>query len=194
MNRGTQPHPATNPAAAAPGPRHSGHRRADKLTKLFRISSIILLFSATILAVALLFSLVFSKDTKESKYVDKSKLQAVFLNGGQVYFGHIGTLSPSYVSMSNIYYLRVNQQVQPNQSTTTNSNDISLVKLGCELHGPVDQMVINRDQVLFWENLKTDGQVAKAVDSYVKSNPNGQKCDTTTTNGASNSTTTTPKQ
>jgi len=124
--------------------------------------------------------MVFSKDEKkynEGAYVKTDKIQAVFLNGGQVYFGKITSLNPNYLSMSNIYYLRVNQQVQPNQQNTqVNPNDISLVKLGCELHGPEDSMVINREQVIFWENLKTDGQVAKAVDEYVKNNPNGQNC------------------
>lgn len=196
MNRGSRPNPTTNQGASVTtAPANGGSRRrgGDKLNKLFRIASVVLLFSATILAVALLFSLVFSKDAKESKYVDNSKLQAVFLNGGQVYFGHIKSLNSQYVSMNNIYYLRVNQQVQPDQDAENRTNsDISLVKLGCELHGPVDQMVINRQQVLFWENLKTDGQVAKAVDQYIKANPNGQKCETTSnsTNQSGNNTTT----
>jgi len=86
--------------------------------------------------------------------------------------------------------LRVNQTVQPNQSTNSaTSNDVSLVKLGCELHGPEDEMLINRDQVIFWENLKADGQVAKAVAEYQKQNPNGQKCDTTTTTPSTTDTT-----
>jgi hypothetical protein len=81
--------------------------------------------------------------------------------------------------MSNIYYLRVNQTVQPDSKNTNNNNDVSLVKLGCELHGPQDQMVINQDQVIFWENLKSDGQVAKAVATFQKNNPDGQNCSTT---------------
>ena len=101
--------------------------------------------------------------------------------------------------MGNIYYLRVNQTVQPNQENgtqaQTGANDISLVKLGCELHGPTDEMLINREQVIFWENLKEDGQVAKAVAEYVKANPNGQKCNTdqsTGTNPTPTDTTTAP--
>jgi hypothetical protein len=129
----------------------------------------------------------------ESGYVDDKKLQAVFLNGGQVYFGNINDLNGKFLSMSNIYYLRVNQQVQPNQSTNAAaSNDISLVKLGCELHGPTDNMVINREQVIFWENLKDDGQVAKAVAEYKKANPGDQKCDTASQNTTPTSNTTTP--
>jgi hypothetical protein len=85
------------------------------------------------------------------------------------------------MSLSDIYYLRVNQQVQPNQANNQQAqNDISLVKLGCELHGPQDEMLINRDQIIFWENLKDDGQVAKAVAEYKKQNPNGQQCTTNT--------------
>jgi hypothetical protein len=37
-------------------------------------------------------------------------------------------------------------------------------------------MILNRDQVLFWENLKSDGQVTEAVKKYVEANPNGQDC------------------
>ncbi len=149
--------------------------------------SIALLFAITLLLISLLTFLTFGSNTttNENKYVDGSKLQAVFLSGGQVYFGKILNLNGKFVRLNNIYYLRVNQQVQPNQTNSSNSannssNDVTLVKLGCELHGPEDQMVINRDQVIFWENLKSDGQVAKAVDQFVKDNPNGQKCTTST--------------
>lgn len=188
LSRGSQ---TNQPAAAQPhhvegtAHHHAGGKR-PRGTALLRFTSILLLFSATILVVALLISLVLGGPKNESKYVDTSKLQAVFLNGGQVYFGNIAALNDKYMNLQNIYYLRVNQQVQPNQKTTT-SNNVSLVKLGCELHGPQDAMVINRDQVVFWENLKSDGQVAKAVAAYVKQNPNGQQC-TTTSNSSSNST------
>lgn len=185
MNRGQgqgqptgQPMNHTSAPAAAPTKRQKSGR---DMIKGLRLAQIALLFSATILVVAVVWYLALGGNTKsEQSYVDDSKLQAVFLNGGQVYFGKIGDLNGKFMSMSNIYYLRVNQQVQPNQSTTTGNNDVSLVKLGCELHGPQDSMVINREQVIFWENLKDDGQVAKAVKEYVTQNPNGQKCDTAT--------------
>jgi len=132
-------------------------------------------------------------DNSEKKYVDNSKFQAVFLNGGQVYFGKVQTLNEKFITMNNIYYLRVNQQVQPNQSTTSAANqDVSLAKLGCELHGPTDTMVINREQVLFWENLKADGQVAKAITAYVKANPQGQTCETAAAAGSETPAASTP--
>ncbi|MGH7233984.1 MAG: hypothetical protein ACREF7_00865, partial [Candidatus Saccharimonadales bacterium] len=68
------------------------------------------------------------------------------------------------------------------------------VKLGCELHAPYDQMVINMSQVTFWENLQSTGQVAKAVAQYDKTYPHGQTCtdqsnsSTSTTNSVQNAT------
>ena len=143
-----------------------------------RLLNVLLLAMVAIIVGLLAVYVAIGGAKGENKYVDKTKFQAVFLNGGQVYFGRIQSLNERFITIDNIYYLRVNQQVQPNQTdTSAASQDVSLAKLGCELHGPTDSMVINREQVLFWENLKSDGQVAKAVDAYVKANPQGQKCD-----------------
>ncbi|MEO8862943.1 MAG: hypothetical protein ABI354_01325 [Candidatus Saccharimonadales bacterium] len=126
----------------------------------------------------------------EGKYVAHDRMQAIFLNGGQVYFGKIKNLNDKYIRASDIYYLRVNQTVQPNSNAAANNQDIALVKLGCELHGPNDEMVINQSQVIFWENLKADGQVAKAVAQFKQQNPNGQKCDASTSGTNTNTTNT----
>lgn len=180
LRRGSQTnqHVAAAPTGATQHqPTHHTPRKRD--SKWFRLATVLLLFSGTILVVALLVTLIFGGPKNEGKYIDDTKLQAVFLNGGQVYFGDITALNSQYLRLQNIYYLRVNQQVQPEQESSSagaDSNDVSLVKLGCELHGPHDSMVINREQIIFWENLKTDGQVAKAVAAYVQQNPNGQQC------------------
>ncbi len=134
-----------------------------------RYAFVILLFSVTVLLAGVAIFLGTSSSGKyaENALLEKDRYQAVFLNGGQVYFGKVNGLNNRFMVLEDIYYLRVNQQVQPNQSTNTNQNtDISLAKLGNELHGPQDRMVINRDQVMFWENLKDDGQVVKAISDY----------------------------
>lgn len=170
-------------------PSHPSKQQNNLLSnRLVRYSTLVLLFSATILVLAVAASFAFGNPRHESQFVKKSQMQAVFLNGGQVYFGHITNVNSSFLTVSNVYYLRVNQAVQPDTKTaSTASNDVSLVKLGCELHGPEDQMVINQSQVIFWENLKTDGQVAKAVAQFQQQNPNGQNC--STQNAASGTTT-----
>jgi hypothetical protein len=124
----------------------------------------------------------------EDTFVDSNKLQAVFLNTGQVYFGNIKELNNKYLVVTGIYYLQTAGSGSSTTSTSSDSN-VSLVKLGCELHEPYDQMVINRDQVTFWENLNDGGQVAKAVSTFKKDNPQGQKCSdqssSASTNGSS---------
>lgn len=187
-SRPAQPAPAPAPGAHAPK-----RKKANPFSGM-KLASVALLFAVTALIVAVVYFLATSKTNSEARFVDDSKMQAVFLNGGQVYFGKIEDLSNRYLRMSNIYYLRVNQTVQPDQENNqqASANDISLVKLGCELHGPQDEMLINREQVVFWENLKGDGQVAKAVDEYVKANPNGQQCNTESQTNTNTNTNTTP--
>lgn len=98
--------------------------------------------------------------------IKAKQYQALFLTNGQVYFGKIDNVDASYVKLSDIYYLQVQQQVQPDPKKDEAQPQISLAKLGGELHGPEDTMQISRSQVLFWENLKEDGKVVKAIREY----------------------------
>lgn len=183
FSRSTSPQPASAPRATNGSGTTGGAKKGNSWhgsPMWLRIVWIVLLFSATILAVAMVILLYVGGD-REEKAVDKEKFQAVFLTNGQVYFGNVTNVNDKYIDLKNIYYLSVDQQVQPEQKNEDDKQtNISLVKLGCELHGPVDQMIINREQVTFWENLKTDGQVSQAIDKWVEQNPEGQKCNTNT--------------
>jgi hypothetical protein len=139
-----------------------------------------------ILIIAVIVGVSSPSVPKENKYVDSTKLQAVFLNTGQVYFGKIKELNAKYFVVSNIYYLQTSGGSSTTSTTAANTS-VSLVKLGCELHEPYDQMVINRDQVTFWENLQDNGQVAQAVKTFVKQNPSGQKCADQSSSAGTNS-------
>lgn len=93
--------------------------------------------------------------------VKKDQYQAIFLTNGQVYFGKLGNINDKYVELTDIFYLQVQQSVQP--ADKNKDPQVSLAKLGSELHGPEDKMSINREQVLFWENLKNDSNVVKVI-------------------------------
>lgn len=99
--------------------------------------------------------------------VEGSKYQAVFLSNGQVYFGRLKLTSTYYV-LSDIYYLQAadTPSTASSKDPDTTANDIQLIKLGTEIHGPDDQMVIAKEQVLFFENLKDDSTVVKSIKSY----------------------------
>jgi len=95
--------------------------------------------------------------------------QAVFLSNGQVYFGKISKNNRSEIKLKEIYYLQVTQPLQQPEDGTTQTNqqgELSLVKLGSELHGPTDEMTINRNHVLFVEDIKDDSNVVQAINNY----------------------------
>ena len=92
-----------------------------------------------------------------------------------MYFGKLEQAGGAYMKLTDIYYLQSQQSVGANasdkdsknpQQTSTDQNNVQLIKLGDEIHGPEDAMVISKDQVLFYENLKSDGKVAQSIDKY----------------------------
>jgi len=177
VNRGPADNQIHQPAAS------NGKKPKMKLnfSKIVFVVFSVLLAAVLVGSIYLLFG---ANKNAISSQIKTGQYQAVFLNSsdGQVYFGKLSVLNKDYYKLTDIYYVRV-QQVQPDKNTTAQSN-ISLAKLGSEIHGPEDVMYINRSSVMFWENLKEGGQVVKAIRDYQK-NP--------TSNNATNSTSTTTK-
>ena len=172
-NAQAQPAPAATAGHAVPTGSANSKRNAPDTDKVTRIVTAAVALLVAVLLVFVALTVYSSSKNSQEGFVDSGKLQAVFLNTGQVYFGKISTLNNKYFVVKDIYYL----QTSSNGSTAAASNtSVSLVKLGCELHEPYDQMVINASQVTFWENLQDNGQVAKAVATFQKQNPSGQKC------------------
>lgn len=117
-----------------------------------------------------------TKTTTTEEQAASSGYQAVFLSNGQVYFGKLSGMTASYSTLKDIYYLQVTtppaaEGSQLNQQQAAAQQQLSLVKLGQELHGPVDEMKINRDQILFYEDIKEDGRVMQAIREYQKNPP-----------------------
>ena len=99
---------------------------------------------------------------------DTSSYQAVFLTNNQVYFGKLSNADSQYPTLKEVYYLQITQALQPLEQDAPPVTNINLVKLGGEIHGPVDEMVINRDHILFFEDLKDDSQVVTAIKRFVE--------------------------
>lgn len=91
--------------------------------------------------------------------IDHATYQAVFMTGGQLYFGKLETHGETYFVLRDVYYLPPSDPQQP-QSTG------QLVKRGNELHAPQDAMIIPANAVTFIENLKPEGQVMQAILRY----------------------------
>lgn len=160
----------------------SSSNKASKRKKPFK-ALILIMFVLFFAAGSLLLAIIMKGETKDTASLIKSdKYQAVFLSdqNGQVYFGKLKTVNNDYYQLSDIFYIRVeNNQAKDAQAAQQN---ISLAKLGNELHGPEDLMFISKEKVLFWENLKDDGKVVQSIKEYKKNGP-------TSTNNNGNTTT-----
>jgi hypothetical protein len=148
--------------------------------KWLRILNSIVLFGVAILLAGIAVVATRSSNDNEFKFVDQSKYQAVFLQSGQVYFGNIDALNSKYIDLTNVYYLQTNST--DTSSTSSTSSGYTLMQLGCQqIHDPEDQMLINRDQVTFWENLQDKGTVVTKINEFKKNFPDGPDCSQVTT-------------
>lgn len=103
----------------------------------------------------LLLAILFVGFKDDGEKVDTSTYQAVFFENSQLYFGKLSNVSGQYLKLSDIYFFRSN----PKDSAA----DLSLIKYGEELHQPQDVMSINRDQVLYWQNLRSEGRIVQLI-------------------------------
>lgn len=95
--------------------------------------------------------------------IGEERYQAVFLDNNQVYFGKLSRMSSDYPVLRDIFYLRLTPKLQSQGSDASAAPDINLIKLGTELHGPKDEMKINKDHILFIEDLNENSQVLRAI-------------------------------
>lgn len=116
---------------------------------------------------------------KGSEEVKTGNYQAVFLTNGQVYFGRLAGATSSYATLEDVYYLQV-QKIQP--ADEKSQGKLTLIKLGNELQAPVDMMKINKDQILFYEDLKEEGKVMQAIQRYKEKGPDTTSTSTTDVN------------
>ena len=82
--------------------------------------------------------------------------QAVALMNGQMFFGKLDDSSSAYVTLRDVFY------IQGRQNPDTKAVTSVLIKRGGEAHAP-DRMLINRQQVLLIEPVKTDSHIAKLI-------------------------------
>lgn len=107
-----------------------------------------------------------SKVSLMEKYKDLSgsDYYAVFLSNGQVYFGKLLESNRKDIVLNEVYYLQLSGQGDATTSTSAEAR-FGLVKLGQELHGPTDKLYVNREHVLFVEQLKSDSKVVASIKS-----------------------------
>lgn len=122
-----------------------------------------------------------SSDKKTVVDSRASPYQAVFLDNGQVYFGRLSGFGSDRPVLRDVYYLRLTQSLQESASAKnvnekpkvagstvpSTSQEMTLIKLGNELHGPVDEIMLNPGHVLFIEDLRKDSKVVLSIENFI---------------------------
>ncbi len=134
-------------------------------TKKFNLKKIIIIIVVVLFFIILLAGL-FWIFNQNKNYASKN-WQAVFLSDGQIYFGKIIKEDKQNLILENIYYLKDQGSLQQGSNNLNKvGQDVSLIKLGTELHGPQDQMRINQCHILFIEELKDNSKIVNAIKDY----------------------------
>lgn len=103
-----------------------------------------------------------SSGETEEVAISSGDYQAVFLDNGQVYFGKLERSRGEFYLLTDVFYLQSGIMVEQTSS-------LALTKLGSEAHGPEDQMQINKEHILFIEDMKDDSKVVQAIQQYLTS-------------------------
>ena len=123
-----------------------------------------IVFGCLILAVVLIA--IFILWPRSDLPSDLSAYQAVFLSDGQVYFGHLESYNSRFFLLTGVYYLKYSNLIQQNSATSDSadkSQNLNLIKLGAEVHGPQSSIYIDKSKVTFIENLKDSSQVVQIM-------------------------------
>ena len=126
-------------------------RRSIKKKKTWKVLLLVLFIMVLGWSTYTVSSAFFGKVEADSVY------SAVFLDNNQVYFGKVINTEDIFITLSDVYYFGQN----PGQD-----DDVVLVKLGSELHGPTDEMKINNDHILYIEELSGNSRVVQAILDY----------------------------
>lgn len=93
--------------------------------------------------------------------IPSDKWQAVFLTNDQVYFGKLKEYDEGYLVLTDVYYLRTAAALRESAEPSQNLN---LIKLGGEVHGPEDEIFIPKANVLYFENMKETARVVESIE------------------------------
>lgn len=86
----------------------------------------------------------------------------VFLTNGQAYFGHFSSTPGDFTRLREVYYVLATQ-LQTQDLAVAAQTQLSLQKLGGEIHGPKPDMRIAKSQILFVVELRADSPLVQSI-------------------------------
>jgi hypothetical protein len=102
-----------------------------------------------------------------------SEYKAVFLDNGQAFFGKLDEQGPSYLVLTDIYYVQ-NQVLQNQQEPAKKEVRNLLIKRGNEWHAP-DRMYIERKHIVVIEPVAANSRVSQLIKEAKAQKPAAQQ-------------------
>lgn len=138
------------------------------------------MLNATYVCVALAILLSLAQFTlygmRYKQVIDETTYQAVALDNGQTFFGKLRKYGIGTYVLVDAYYLQRNSDDATTvtgdaatETTTTKNNDnnkesdLELMPITGELHQPKNHIIINRDHIIFWQNLELDSPIVQTI-------------------------------
>ena len=94
--------------------------------------------------------------------IDKDKYQAVFLSSdslpSNVYFGKLERMDDGYYKLTKVYYLQ-----NPDENESQDTTSLTVVRVAKQVHSPQDEMVVPREQVMYYQNMTDDSKVVQYI-------------------------------
>jgi len=131
------------------------------ISALRRIFVMLLVLIALILVVLVVRTQVFRAGVASlfspsaGEVIDRNAYQAVFLTNGSTYFGKLESQGDNWFLLTDVFYLSASDQT-----------GTQLIKRGSEAQAPREPMIISREQVLFIENLRDDGEIVTLIKKF----------------------------
>ena len=97
----------------------------------------------------------------------KDSYQVVFLASGQAYFGRIAEITNEYVKLEDAFSIKV-QQAPTGEDSTATQSEIKLLSIEDEFYQPEGYMLIEKNAVLFIEELKDSSSIIEIMENYTK--------------------------
>jgi len=93
--------------------------------------------------------------------VSDQAYQAVFLSNSQVYFGHLSAIKSRYPILDDVYYVQLLPTNPDSDNPVSTGRVVRLTDSAT--HKPTNRMVLNREQILFWEDLSERSPVLQKI-------------------------------
>jgi hypothetical protein len=148
------------------GPENKEVKKISKILPSFKFG--LKLIGAVIALLLIVFLAKYLYSLKNHYFGTTNTYSAVFLANGQVYFGKMTKNTDKEIVLKDVFYIQLNEKNPNDRSAVDLQSGFNLVRLGNELHGPTDELFINRSQVVFYEDLRENSKVVEVIKNYNK--------------------------